>query len=99
MTIDKQELRILAEAACDVEAGRRVAWSQVEAKQAFIAAANPSTVLALLDELESCKRDAERMKRIIDDFYLITPGQPGCGDYSREQRTWADLKKFVEQQS
>lgn len=29
---------------------------------AFIAAANPSTILSLLDELEACRKDAERYR-------------------------------------
>lgn len=111
MTIDKQELRRLAEAATEGpwESVKRTGyegdhydliqtqqerngWEIAEVRMdvphensAFIAAASPSTILALLDELaedegamkvwrrraeqaeaelESCKRDADRYKKL-----------------------------------
>ena len=43
---------------------------------------------AALAELEACRK-------ILDDVYLICPGQPGCGDFSRTQRTFADVVRYI----
>jgi hypothetical protein len=88
MTINKDELRRLAEAATpglwhhatdvgqvgSVDVGDRVLAqaqqlsprdnAQRDANASFIAAANPSTILALLDELEAAQRDAERYLKL-----------------------------------
>lgn len=59
MTIDKQALRQLATDAHELGIIKRYTKG-IEANKRFIAAANPATVLALLDELEAAeKRIAE----------------------------------------
>lgn len=35
--------------------------------------------------------------RILQDVHLISPGQPGHGDLSREQRTLADVARFIKE--
>lgn len=37
----------------------------------------------------------QKMHALLVDLNKIRPGQPGCGDFSREQRTWADLERFL----
>lgn len=46
-----------------------------------------------LDLCDVCfwRRRAERRLTILRDISIIRPGNPGCGDFSREQRTWADF--------
>lgn len=104
MTINKDELRRLAEAATpgpwidsgcgdveDLKKRRRIAifYRPVQgqtlhqgfdgsmANASFIAAANPATILALLDELEAAQRDAERYRwlRKLPDFQFWTYAQ------------------------
>ena len=38
---------------------------------------------------------ATRYKNLAEDLREIMPGQPGCGDFSREQRTLADYDKLM----
>lgn len=40
--------------------------------------------------------EVEELKQLLRDLHTIRPGQPGCGDFSREQRTYADLTKFIQ---
>jgi hypothetical protein len=65
MTIDKQALRQLATDAHELGIIKRYTKG-IEANKRFIAAANPATVLALLDELEAAeKRIAELETREV----------------------------------
>lgn len=65
MTIDKQALRQLATDAHELGIIKRYTKG-IEANKRFIAAANPATVLALLDELEAAeKRIAELEAREV----------------------------------
>lgn len=41
------------------------------------------------------KHRIKNQDTLLKDLYLITPGQPGCGDFSREQRTRADLLRYI----
>lgn len=34
------------------------------------------------------------MRWLIDRMYKIIPGQPGCGDMSRMQNTFADIQRW-----
>lgn len=62
--IDKQELRRLAEA---IESNQHETIGEAENLiWEFEVAANPVAILALLDELEACKADAERIERNRD---------------------------------
>lgn len=102
MTINKDELRRLAEAATPGpwhyyagETDEEAAWStqfptvggpdseiigtegfyseksRDEANAEFVAAANPTTILALLDELEAAQKDAGRYRFIKDKQTFI----------------------------
>lgn len=67
--IDKQELRLYAERASKPYAGRDLAESaSIDAlyRVGFSSLATPAAILALLDELEACKADAERIERNRD---------------------------------
>jgi hypothetical protein len=49
----------------------------------------------LFDENMVLNMQLEEATRILKDVRLISPGQPGHGDLSREQRTLADVARFV----
>lgn len=62
MTIDKQALRQLATDAHELGIIKRYTKG-IEANKRFIAAANPATVLALLDELEAAEKRIAELER------------------------------------
>ncbi|EBS1325915.1 ead/Ea22-like family protein [Salmonella enterica subsp. enterica serovar Muenchen] len=66
MTIDKQALRQLATDAHELGIIKRYTKG-IEANKRFIAAANPATVLALLDELEHYKSREDRVTKLVQD--------------------------------
>lgn len=97
--IDKQELRNKAYMAAYMCCGNTTTGGEYAGQVERICCGDPDEtgddvsipgieLIALLDELAACKR-------IIDDVHLVSPGQPGCGDLSREQRTCADVARFV----
>ncbi|MFV9349177.1 ead/Ea22-like family protein [Citrobacter freundii] len=63
---------------------KAVAQHCLKVDSAFIAAANPSTVLALLDELESAEKrmaelEAREIKQAKGEVLVVVSGFTGCG--------------------
>ena len=67
--IDKQALRQLAVDAKELAIIKRYTKG-IEAQKKFIAAANPATVLALLDELEAAEK---RIAELSGEFFALPP--------------------------
>ena len=60
--------------------GRPLVWLQPE-DAAWIAAANPTRILALLDELDALRKDAERLDWIANEYITVASfARPTGGD-------------------
>lgn len=50
-------------------------------------------ILELTVDIGRFKSENEALRNVMQDVWCISPGQPGCGDISRTQRTFADVDR------